>query len=67
MAAGLAPSDLALFGGPEWAKAAVAAFSAMFAQGLEGYTEPCRTAKLTSVTALGTPAARPAPVGTRAQ
>ena len=39
MAAALAPSDLALFGDPEWMKEAVAAFSAMFAQGLEGYTD----------------------------
>jgi pimeloyl-ACP methyl ester carboxylesterase len=39
MAAGLAPSDLALFGDPEWMNDAGAAFSAMFAQGLEGYTD----------------------------
>jgi pimeloyl-ACP methyl ester carboxylesterase len=39
MAAGLAPSDLALFRDPQWMKDATAAFSAMFAQGLEGYTD----------------------------
>ena len=39
MAAALAPSDLALLRDPEWAKDAGAAFSAMFAQGLEGYTD----------------------------
>ena len=33
MAAGLAPSDLALFRDPQWMKEATAAFSAMFAQG----------------------------------
>jgi pimeloyl-ACP methyl ester carboxylesterase len=39
MAAALAPSDVALFGDPEWMKAAVAQFPAMFAHGLEGYTD----------------------------
>jgi pimeloyl-ACP methyl ester carboxylesterase len=39
MAAALAPSDVALFGDPEWRKAAVAEFRAMFAHGLEGYTD----------------------------
>jgi pimeloyl-ACP methyl ester carboxylesterase len=39
MAAGLAPSDLALFRDPGWARDATAAFRAMFAQGLEGYTD----------------------------
>jgi pimeloyl-ACP methyl ester carboxylesterase len=39
MAAPLAPSDVALFGDPEWMKAAVAEFPAMFAHGLEGYTD----------------------------
>ncbi len=39
MAAALAPSDLALFQDREWMKAATAAFPAMFAQGLEGYTD----------------------------
>jgi pimeloyl-ACP methyl ester carboxylesterase len=35
----LAPSDLALFGDPEWMTAATAGFPAMFAHGLEGYTD----------------------------
>jgi pimeloyl-ACP methyl ester carboxylesterase len=35
----LAPSDLALFRDPEWMKAANAGFPAMFAHGLEGYTD----------------------------
>jgi pimeloyl-ACP methyl ester carboxylesterase len=39
MAAALAPSDLALFRDPEWMKAAMAEFPAMFAHGLEGYTD----------------------------
>jgi pimeloyl-ACP methyl ester carboxylesterase len=39
MAAALAPSDLALFRDPGWIKEAPAAFRAMFAQGLEGYTD----------------------------
>jgi pimeloyl-ACP methyl ester carboxylesterase len=39
MAAALAPSDVALFGDPEWMKAAVVEFPAMFAHGLEGYTD----------------------------
>jgi hypothetical protein len=39
MAAALAPSDLALLRDPEWVKETAAAFSAMFAHGLEGYTD----------------------------
>ena len=39
IAAVLAPSDLALFGDPEWTKEAMAGFPAMFAHGLEGYTD----------------------------
>ena len=39
MAAGLAPSDQALFRDARWIKEAPAAFRAMFAQGLEGYTD----------------------------
>jgi pimeloyl-ACP methyl ester carboxylesterase len=39
IAAVLAPSDLALFGDPEWMKQAMAGFPAMFAHGLEGYTD----------------------------
>jgi pimeloyl-ACP methyl ester carboxylesterase len=39
MAAGLAPSDVALFRDAAWVNHAEAAFSAMFAQGLEGYTD----------------------------
>jgi pimeloyl-ACP methyl ester carboxylesterase len=39
MAAALAPSDRALFRDPDWTTEAAAAFSAMFAQGLEGYTD----------------------------
>jgi pimeloyl-ACP methyl ester carboxylesterase len=39
MAAALAPSDLALFRDPGWVKAALAEFPAMFARGLEGYTD----------------------------
>jgi pimeloyl-ACP methyl ester carboxylesterase len=39
MAAALAPSDVALFRDPEWMQAAVAEFPAMFAHGLEGYTD----------------------------
>jgi pimeloyl-ACP methyl ester carboxylesterase len=39
MAAALAPSDVALFGDPAWMKAATAQFPAMFAHGLEGYTD----------------------------
>jgi hypothetical protein len=35
----LAPSDLALFGDPGWMKEAMAGFPAMFAYGLEGYTD----------------------------
>jgi len=35
----LAPSDVALFRDPEWAQQAKAAFPAMFAQGLVGYTD----------------------------
>ena len=35
----LAPSDEALFHDPAWMKQAMAIFSAMFAQGLEGYTD----------------------------
>jgi pimeloyl-ACP methyl ester carboxylesterase len=38
-AAVLAPSDLALFRDPEWMKEAMAGFPAMFAHGLEGYTD----------------------------
>jgi pimeloyl-ACP methyl ester carboxylesterase len=36
---GLAPSDVALFQDPVWAEQARAAFPAMFAQGLVGYTD----------------------------
>jgi hypothetical protein len=39
MAAVLAPSDLALFGDPGWMKEAMAGFPAMFADGLQGYTD----------------------------
>ena len=39
MAAALAPSDVALFADPEWTKGAMAEFPAMFAHGLEGYTD----------------------------
>ena len=39
IAAVLAPSDLALFGDPGWMKEATAGFPAMFAHGLEGYTD----------------------------
>ena len=39
IAAVLAPSDLALFRDPEWMKEAMAGFPAMFAHGLEGYTD----------------------------
>jgi pimeloyl-ACP methyl ester carboxylesterase len=39
MAAALARSDVALFRDPEWMKAARAEFPAMFAHGLEGYTD----------------------------
>lgn len=39
MAAALAPSDVALFRDPGWVKAALAGFPAMFASGLEGYTD----------------------------
>ena len=39
IAAVLAPSDLALFRDPEWMKEATAGFPAMFAHGLEGYTD----------------------------
>ena len=39
MAAGLAPSDLELFRDPGWMREAGAAFQAMFAQGLEGFTD----------------------------
>jgi len=39
MAAGLAPSDVALFRDPSWTNEATAAFQAMFAQGLEGFTD----------------------------
>jgi len=39
IAAVLAPSDLALFGDPEWMKAAMTGFPAMFAHGLQGYTD----------------------------
>jgi pimeloyl-ACP methyl ester carboxylesterase len=35
----LAPSGLALFGDPEWMKEAMAGFPAMFAHGLQGYTD----------------------------
>jgi pimeloyl-ACP methyl ester carboxylesterase len=35
----LAPSDLALFGDPGWMKQANAGFPAMFACGLQGYTD----------------------------
>jgi pimeloyl-ACP methyl ester carboxylesterase len=35
----LAPSDLALFRDPEWMKQATAGFPAMFAHGLQGYTD----------------------------
>jgi pimeloyl-ACP methyl ester carboxylesterase len=39
MAAALAPSDVALFRDPEWMKEVTAEFPAMFAHGLEGYTD----------------------------
>jgi pimeloyl-ACP methyl ester carboxylesterase len=39
MAAALAPSDVALFRDPEWMKAAAKGFPAMFAHGLECYTD----------------------------
>jgi pimeloyl-ACP methyl ester carboxylesterase len=39
IAAVLSPSDLALFGDPGWMKEAMAGFPAMFAHGLEGYTD----------------------------
>jgi pimeloyl-ACP methyl ester carboxylesterase len=39
IAAVLAPSDLALFGDPGWMTEATAGFPAMFAHGLEGYTD----------------------------
>jgi pimeloyl-ACP methyl ester carboxylesterase len=39
MAAGLAPSDVDLFRDPGWMKEATPAFRAMFAQGLEGFTD----------------------------
>jgi pimeloyl-ACP methyl ester carboxylesterase len=39
MAPALAPSDRALFRDPGWAQYAAVAFRAMFAQGLEGYTD----------------------------
>jgi pimeloyl-ACP methyl ester carboxylesterase len=39
MAAGLASSDLELFRDPGWMREATAAFRAMFAQGLEGFTD----------------------------
>jgi len=35
----LAPSDLALFRDPEWMRESAAGFPAMFAHGLEGYTD----------------------------
>ena len=35
----LAPSDLALFGDPGWMEEALAGFPAMFAHGLQGYTD----------------------------
>jgi pimeloyl-ACP methyl ester carboxylesterase len=35
----LAPSDLALFRDPEWMRGVMAEFPAMFAHGLEGYTD----------------------------
>jgi pimeloyl-ACP methyl ester carboxylesterase len=35
----LAPSDLALFGDPGWMQEAMARFPAMFAHGLQGYTD----------------------------
>ena len=35
----LAPSDLALFGDPGWMQEATAGFPAMFAHGLQGYTD----------------------------
>lgn len=39
IADGLAPSELELFRDPDWMRDATAAFRAMFAQGLEGYTD----------------------------
>jgi pimeloyl-ACP methyl ester carboxylesterase len=39
MSEALAPSDVALFRDPVWMQAAMAAFPAMFAQGLEGYAD----------------------------
>jgi pimeloyl-ACP methyl ester carboxylesterase len=39
MAAALAPSDVALFRDPGWMKEVTAEFPAMFAHGLEGYTD----------------------------
>ena len=39
MATALAPSDAALFEDPEWMATAMMEFPAMFAQGLEGYTD----------------------------
>lgn len=39
MAAGLASSDLELFRDPGWMREATDAFRAMFAQGLEGFTD----------------------------
>jgi pimeloyl-ACP methyl ester carboxylesterase len=39
MAAALAPSDVALFRDPEWMTETMAEFPAMFAHGLEGYTD----------------------------
>jgi len=39
IAAVLPPSDLALFGDPQWMKEATAGFPAMFAHGLQGYTD----------------------------
>ncbi len=38
MSEALAPSDAALFRDPAWGRATMAAFPAMFAHGLEGYT-----------------------------
>ncbi len=35
----LAPADVALFSDPDWLKEATAGFAAMFAYGLEGYTD----------------------------
>jgi pimeloyl-ACP methyl ester carboxylesterase len=39
MAAGFAPSDVEFFRDPGWMREATAAFRAMFAQGLEGFTD----------------------------